>query len=114
VQNPHVCEIERQHLTDILAEQVMGWTICPKRFSFGQRGWMPRWRFQPTQNIADAFQLLENTDVVEYVLHVDRKGSYRAKVLTPRSSAEATSSSLPFAICVAVAHAYGISVGAGK
>jgi hypothetical protein len=90
----------------------MGWTIGPKRFSFGRRGWMPRWRFQPTENIADAFQLLESADVVEYVLHADPKGLYRAKVRTPSASAEATSSSLPSAICLAVAHAYGIRVEA--
>jgi len=114
VKDPRAREINDQLLTGILAEQVMGWTIGPKRFSFGRRGWMPRWRFQPTRNIADAFQLLANADVVEYVLHADGKSIYQVKVRTPSASGEATGSSLPYVICLAVAHAYGIQVGASE
>ena len=48
-----------EHLTAILAERVMGWTVGPDRFMMGNRGWMPRWRFQPAEKLDDAFRLLE-------------------------------------------------------
>jgi hypothetical protein len=102
--------VTTKELTILLAEKVMGWRVAPDRFLMDGRRWLATWRFQPTKNIADAFQLLERADVNEYILRVDRKGLCRAKVRTSSASGEATSSSLPLAICVAVARAYGIRV----
>lgn len=48
-----------QALAGLLAECVMGWIAAPDRFMLGGRTWIPRWRFPPYQNIADAFQLLD-------------------------------------------------------
>ena len=48
-----------QALTGLLAERVMGWTAAPNRFMQGRRRWIPSWRFQPCESLADAFQLLD-------------------------------------------------------
>jgi len=48
-----------QALTRLLAERVMKWTAGPNLFMLGGRTWIPNWRFQPCENLADAFQLLD-------------------------------------------------------
>jgi hypothetical protein len=52
-------------LTGVLAERVMGWGVGPDRFLTGNRGWMPRWKFQPAQKLADAIRLLEAANTEE-------------------------------------------------
>src|ERR1039458_3711266 len=54
------------HLAAVLAERVMHWRVTPDRFLTGNRGWLPRWRFQPTKNPKDAFRLLEAVAPQEY------------------------------------------------
>jgi hypothetical protein len=97
-------------LIAMLATQVLHWRIAPGRYLKDDRHWLPAWRFQPTKNIADAFQLLEGSDVVEYILRAERNGIYRVRVRTDAASAEASSSSLPLTMCVAIARLYGIRV----
>lgn len=46
-------------LTAILAERAMGWSVSPDRFLLGGKRWLPRWRFRPLEDLADAFQLLD-------------------------------------------------------
>jgi hypothetical protein len=48
-----------ERLTAILAQRVMGWRVAPDRFLMGNRRWSPRWRFQPTERVKDAYRLLE-------------------------------------------------------
>jgi hypothetical protein len=48
-----------QVLTGLLGERVMGWIAAPDRFMLGGRTWIPRWKFPPYENLADAFQLLD-------------------------------------------------------
>jgi hypothetical protein len=102
--------VTTKQLTILLAEKVMGWRVAPNRFLIDGRRWLPTWRFNPMRNLSDAFHLLAAADVVEYVLRFDRKTLYRAKVRTNGASAAASGPSLPFAICVAIARAYGIRV----
>jgi hypothetical protein len=99
-----------QQLTDALAREALGWKTAPDRYLLNDRRWLPKWRFQPTKNIADAFQLLEAADVLGYALRVDRNGVCRASVRTKAASAEASGPSVPRAICVAFARVYGIRV----
>ena len=101
-----------EQLTDTLAEKVMRWTTAPDRFLLGNRQWIPTWRFQPTKNISDAFQLFEAADVVKYVLRVDSPGVCWVKVWTNVASAEASGPTLPLTICFAIARACGIDVEA--
>jgi hypothetical protein len=99
-----------EQLNAILAERVMGWRVAPDRFVIGGRRWLPRWRFAPTSNIGDAFQLLDAATLVDYDLHADRNGLHTAKLRTSGASVEASCSSMPRAICLAIARAYGIDV----
>ena len=48
-----------QALIRLLDELVMGWTTAPNWFMLGGRKWILSWRFQPCENLADAFQLLD-------------------------------------------------------
>jgi hypothetical protein len=102
-----------QQLTEALAHRVLGWKTAPNRYLISNRRWLPRWRFQPTEKIADAFQLLEADEVADYVLHVDCHDVCWVKVRTNVASAEASGSSLPLTICIAVARAYDIEMEAG-
>ena len=98
-----------EHLTAILAERVMGWTIGPDRFMMGNRGWMPRWRFQPAENLDDAFKLLEKAAPQDYAMGDDGKGFW-VRVRIGKAIGEARDASKPRAITFAVARAVGIEV----
>jgi hypothetical protein len=59
-----------QRATDELARRVMRWRTAPDRFIKSGRSWIPRWRFQPFAELADAFQLLDQA-VDHYTLKQD-------------------------------------------
>jgi hypothetical protein len=67
-------------LTAILAERVMVWTVGPDRFLMGNRRWMPRWRFQPIEKLADAQRLLERMAPQEYAMGAAENGGFWARV----------------------------------
>jgi hypothetical protein len=97
-------------LTAILAERVMGWTVGPDRFLMGNRGWMPRWRFQPVENLEDAFRLLEQAAPQEYSISGDDNGKIHVQVRIAGTAGDARGTSKPLAITYAVARAIGIAV----
>jgi len=47
-------------LTDELVRRVMGWRVAPGRFIKTGRSWIPRWRFQPFEDLAASLELLEH------------------------------------------------------
>lgn len=98
-------------LTAILAERVLGWKATPDRFILSERRWTPRWRFQPTKNLEDAFRLLRAAKSLEFSIGSGEKGIYRVHLRTTSKSVEVTGSCLPLVICMAVACAYGIAEG---
>jgi hypothetical protein len=93
-----------------LVERVFGWRVTPDRFLTGDRGWLPRWKFQPTQKLADAIRLLEATNPDEYSVGADANGGFYAMVTVSGKTAEAHASTKPLAICLTVAAALGIEV----
>ena len=99
-----------QALTDLLAERVMKWTPAPNRFMMGRRRWIPSWRFQPFQNLADAFRLLNAARPKTYSLGADDTGRFWAKVQIGQVMGECRDRSMPRAITCAVARAVGIDV----
>ena len=99
-----------EHLAAILAERVMGWTVGPDRFMMGNRGWMPRWRFQPAEKLEDAFRLLEEAAPQEYSIGGDDKGNVHVQVRIAGMAGEARGTSRPLAITYAIARAVGIEV----
>jgi hypothetical protein len=107
---PRLKTADAQGLTALLVQHVMGWTVGPNRFLMDGRRWLPKWRFQPTKNIADALRLLHTANVSNYALHFDTSGRYRAKLRSNGSWYEASNSSLCVAVCLAIADIYGIHV----
>ena len=100
-----------ENLAAILAERVMGWSVGPDRFMMGNRGWMPRWRFQPAEKLEDAFRLLDEAAPQEYSIRGDDKGSIHVRVRINGNAGEACGTSKPLTITQAVARAAGIEVG---
>jgi hypothetical protein len=98
-------------LTARLAERVMHWTATPARFLTGNRGWMPRWRFQPGENLADALRLLDQAAPDEYSINCAGAGQFRVRVRIGAALGEASGPSKPLAITWAIALALGIEVG---
>ena len=99
-----------ENLTAILAERVMGWTVGPDRFMMGNRGWTPRWRFQPAEKLEDAFRLLEEAAPQEYSISGDDKGGIHVRVRINGKAGEAYGTSKPLTITYAIARAVGIEV----
>ena len=99
-----------ERLTALLAQRVMGWTVGPDRFMMGNRGWMPRWRFQPAEKLEDAFRLLQEAAPQEYSICGDDKGSIHVRVRIGGTAGEARGTSKPLTITYAVARAVGIEV----
>jgi hypothetical protein len=97
-----------ERLTTLLAERVMGWKVGPDRFSMDGRRWQPRWRFQPTERVADAFRLLEQAAPQEYAMGAAENGGFRAMVRIAGVTGEALESSQARALTFAIARAIGI------
>ena len=103
--------VTSEHLTVVLAEVVMGWTVCPDRFLMPHRRWIPRWRFQPEQNLNDAFRRLHKANPDAYAVGSRNPGAFWTPVGKNGRIGEANDPSLPRAIAVAVARVLGIDPG---
>jgi hypothetical protein len=99
-----------QALTVLVAERVMKWTVAPNRFMLGRGRWMPRWRFQPCENLIHAFQLLDAAGPGTYSMGADGAGRFWAKVQIDGVVGKGRDRSMPLAITRAVARASGIAV----
>jgi hypothetical protein len=97
-----------QRATDQLARQVMGWRTAPDRFIKPNRGWIPRWRFQPFTELADAFLLLDQA-AHQYILRCDGR-TFTAEVRTATGRGVASGEHKPRTITLAIAQALGPEV----
>ena len=95
-------------LTDELARQIFGWKVAPDRFLMSGRQWVPRWRFQPVENLIDAFRLLEAAAPQEYTMGAAGRGDFWVRVKIAGVTGSARAKSKPRAITTAVARALGI------
>jgi hypothetical protein len=102
------CTMTSEQLTAILAVRVMGWRVGPDRFQTGNRGWLARGRFRPTERMQDAFRVLLAAEPSEYTIAGGNGKSSWARVRIDGAFGEASASSMPAAICLAVARAIGI------
>jgi len=96
-------------LTAHLAERVMGWRATPDRFIKSGRTWIPRWRFQPLVELADAFQLLDQA-ATRYSLTRDRYGIFKAAVRIGGRWGKASGEPKARTITISVARALGLEV----
>lgn len=99
-----------EQLTAILAQRVMGWRVGPDRFLMDKRQWLPRWRFQPTERVEDAYRLLERAAPQEFNMDRDQDGRFWVKVCIAGAAGEARESPQAWAITLAIARALGIEV----
>lgn len=97
-------------LSALLAEKVLGWRISPGRFLMGNRQWSPRWRFQPTEKLEDAFRLLEEAGPKEYTIRGDDKGGIHVQVRIGGTAGEARGICKALTIACAIARSVGIEV----
>jgi hypothetical protein len=74
----------------------------------GKSGWMPRWRFQPAENLNDAFRLLEAATPDGYTAGSGEDGVFWARVVILGVVGEARQASQAQAITFAIARALGI------
>jgi len=102
--------VSEEHLAAILAERIMSWRVGPDRFLLGGRRWLPRWRFQPTKRLEDAFRLLERVAPQEYSMGEIKGGGFWVKIRAAGAVGEASESSKARAITFAVARALGIDM----
>ena len=92
-----------EDLTTLLARRVMGWAVAPERFLVGKRCWLPRWRFQPTERLEDAFRLLEHAAPRRYSMGRNGQGAFWVRVQIGQATGHAQDQSKPRAIALAVA-----------
>jgi hypothetical protein len=106
--------IDDHSLTLRLAQAVMGWRLAPGRFLKPDRGWLPKWRFQPAIRLDDAFQLLEQSAPDDFEMKPGNRGSFRVQVRLGGKIGMAEDVSKPRAITYAVARALNLDIdGAG-
>jgi hypothetical protein len=93
-------------LTEQLALRIMGWKIAPGRFIKSGRSWIPRWRFRPLEELADAFQLLDCA-TEHYIIKRDGP-SFTAEIRTAAGRGAASGELKARTITLAVARAVGL------
>lgn len=100
-----------EDLNSALARRVMGWEVAPDRFLVGRRRWLPRWRFQPTERLEDAFRLVEEAAPKKYAMGSEGGGPFWVRVQINEVIGEAREGSKPLAITLAIARALKIQAG---
>ena len=97
-------------LSAVLARRVMEWRVGPDRFLMGNRRWLPRWRFRPSENLKDAHRLLEQLAPREYRIDRAQDGQFLVRIHLAGACGEARDSSQARALTFAIARAIGIEV----
>jgi len=100
-------------LTTILVTRILGWDAKPDRYMTGNRGWIPRWRFQPTKKLEDAYRLLEAA-TAECSISNCRRAGWSVSVKIGASVGNAEHVSAAWAITFAIARAIGLDVAASE
>src|SRR5579862_1993013 len=95
--------VARDRFIVVLVERVMGWTVGPDRYLMADRKWKPLWRFRPSENLADAFELLDRAAPEQYSICGCYQGECRVRVQINGRIGDASGVSRPLAIAQAVA-----------
>ncbi len=95
-------------LTGELASRVMGWKPSADRFLKSGRGWIPRWRFRPLEELPDALRLLDAA-AQRYTLSSDGR-IFTADVEVNSRRGKASGAHKARTITAAVARALGLEV----
>jgi len=101
-----------RRVAGIAMENVQGnRAVGPGRFVMANRKWIPRWRFQPTGKLDDAFELLAGARPQEYQIRGDDNGTIRVEVRIGGGVHVATGTSLARALSQAAARAIAPKAG---
>jgi hypothetical protein len=95
-------------LTETLAAQVLGWKATPDRFIKGGRSWIPRWRFSPLTELADAFQVLDHA--ADHYILTGNSSTFEAEVQIGACRGKAVGEHKARTITLAVARALRLEV----
>jgi len=106
----HVQDDQDVRMTTELACRVMSWRTGPGRFIKPNRGWTPRWKFQPLKKLEHALNLLERAAPQHFSMEGDETTGLHVRVQIAGVIGEARGKSKPRAIAYAVARAVGIQV----
>jgi hypothetical protein len=87
----------------------MGWRSAPGRFLTTGRSWIPRWRFRPLEDLADAFQLLDRATSY-FSLRSDGHNLLTAEVQIDGRCGKASGRLIARTITTAVARSLGVEV----
>src|SRR5277367_5628190 len=96
-----------QRLSDELAVQGMGWRPGPDRYLKSGRGWIPRSKFRPLEDIRDALRLLDAV-TKDYSLVATPTHPFAARVRVAGRIGTAAGEPRARTICLALAQALGI------
>jgi hypothetical protein len=102
-------EMADHQLAGQLARVVMGWRVYPSRIAKDGRTWIPRWRFRPFRELADAFQLLDRA-ADSYTLSANSAQCFVAEVRIGERVGHASGTEKARVISTAVARALGLEV----
>lgn len=100
--------VATEAVTALLAARFLGWRASPARFLIGDRGWIPRWRFQPEKNLSHAGRLLDAAAPEECSMGIAEGGCFHVRVRIGGGVGEATDRSKARAITYALARAIGV------
>ena len=101
-----------ERLTDELATRIMGWRPAPGRYLKADRNWRVRWRFQPLNDLGNAFELLgQATD--HYTISCEL-GIFTVEMRRGFTGGKATGDQLARTISLAVASLLGLDIGNQK
>jgi len=103
--------MNEDRLTEKLAAEVLGWRTAPGRLIKPDRGWTPRWQFDPFTKIDDALRLVDSS-ASRYTVTADRKKGFSARVHVGRRIGKASGESFARTITMALAYALGLEVDA--
>jgi hypothetical protein len=101
--------INDDRLVEKLAFTLFGWKAVSGRYLKPNRSWSPCWKFQPMNNVDDAFKLLD-TGGAQYSLSVGADGTFTAEVEVAGRIGKASCSPKARAICLALAQALGLVI----
>jgi hypothetical protein len=99
-----------QRLADELVQRTLGWRPAPDRYVKPVRGWTPRSKFRPLEDVRDALRLVDAV-TRDYSLVVSPNSPFTAHVKLAGRTGKATGEPKARSICLALAQALGLEVG---
>jgi hypothetical protein len=98
-----------QRLADELVARTLGWRPAPDRYVKPVRGWIPRSKFRPFEDVRDALRLVEAV-TRDYSLAVTPTGPFTARVSLAGRTGKAAGGPKARVICLALAQALEIDL----